>query len=90
MSEDETIEELESHIDVLYNNRATKKHNKRRDSKRARKEGDSIDTEDSVLLGIHESMESMQEQLKKLDLLTKLTKDVDDLKQSVEFNNSLT
>ncbi|KAL7387799.1 hypothetical protein ABVT39_001511 [Epinephelus coioides] len=31
----------------------------------------------------------MQKQLKKLDLLKKLTEDVGDLKRSVEFNNSL-
>ncbi len=63
------------------------------DSKRSRDQLSSSDHEDSSisadLLRIRESMDKMEKQLKKLDLLKKLTDDVEDLKQAMDFNNSL-
>ncbi|KAJ8366400.1 hypothetical protein AAFF_G00355880 [Aldrovandia affinis] len=43
----------------------------------------------SELHGIQAAMSTMKKQLMKLDLLEKLSSDVEELKRSVEFNNSL-
>lgn len=59
------------------------------DTKRTRSEMASSDLDDSILLDIHKSLTSIKAQLKKLDLLDKLANNVDDLKQSVEFNSCL-
>ncbi|CAJ1055550.1 uncharacterized protein LOC119127540 [Xyrichtys novacula] len=63
------------------------------DNKRSRDQLSSSDHEDSSiaadLLRIRESMGIMEKQLQKLDLLKKLTDDVEELKHSVEYNNSL-
>lgn len=65
----------------------------RRDSKRGRAQLSLSEQDDSSisedLLRIRESMNTMEKQLKKLDLLKKLSDDVEDLKQAMDFNNSL-
>ncbi|KAJ8342030.1 hypothetical protein SKAU_G00319580 [Synaphobranchus kaupii] len=61
------------------------------DNKRNRDQLSSSDMEDTVgpLREIHASLSSIKQQLQKLDLLEKLTIEVEELKHSVEFNNSL-
>lgn len=78
---DESREDLESYIDAIYLNMSGKNEGRRqgrRDSKRSR--NDSSDTKVTFLLEIRESITNMKTQLKKLDLLKKLTADVEELK----------
>lgn len=82
---DEPIEDLEAFIDELFYGMS----NKKPDPKRTRSEMGSSDIEDTTLQDIQKSSTSIKDQLQKLDLLDKLAKDVEDLKQSVEFNNCL-
>ncbi|CAK6984734.1 uncharacterized protein LOC119127540, partial [Scomber scombrus] len=85
---EESIEDLELYINTIYNNMSN-----RRDSKRGRAQLRSSEQDDSSnledLLRIRESMTTMEKQLKKLDLLKKLSDNIEDLKQAMDFNNSL-
>lgn len=90
---DESIEDLEAYIDGVFFNMSTNKNAKaKRENKRSRSQLGSSDTDDTLLTELREiqiTMSTMQLQLVKLDLLEKLSGDVEELKQSVEFNNSL-
>lgn len=58
-------------------------------AKQSRSQPNSGDMDEPSSSDISESMNSIKRQLKKLDLLEQLVTDIKDLKQSVEFNNSL-
>ena len=85
---DETIEEFEFYIEFYHN-----MPNSKRKAKRDRQQlGSSDMEEDQLTVDLHDirlSIITMKEQLQKLDLLKKLTDDVEELKQSLEFNNFL-
>lgn len=81
---EELVEDLESYIDKIDNNMFMQP-----DSKRLRDQLGSSDHEDSRIsadpLRRRESMDTMEKQLKKLDLLENWQMDVEDLKQAMDF-----
>lgn len=85
---DEPIEDLEYYIDTIYDNMSSESERKRLRQQRSSSDHDDLSIS-ADLLRIRESMATMEEQLKKLDMLKKLSDDVEDLKQAMEFNNSL-
>lgn len=62
-----------------------------RESKRGRKELSSAEEEtlSHDLQSLRETMDTMQKQLQKLDLLQKMSEDITELKRSLEFSNAL-
>lgn len=85
----ESLQDLETYIDKIFDEMALKP-----DEKRGRQELSSSDTDPKgslpqELRQMRQSLESMQQQLKKLDLLQTLTEEVNDLKQSLDFHVAL-